>query len=172
MWGIALKGHMCICCRCSAWRVIGVESGKCSLQNVGHDDVSQSEHVRSTTKWWLLLETAAMSNIHVCYICHTGIFRTCSSHVHVFRYGLKALTQNVGYGTKFGDLGAKSRYLSNCIPYYSVECNYLSIYEDFVAGSSLLWDVITYPCLRYLLLATKSTYEKTASDTKVLNMHL
>ena len=43
-------------------------------------------------------------------------------------------------------------------------------YEDFVARSkylrqgwvitshSLLWDVITYPCLRYLLLATKSTY--------------
>ena len=47
-----------------------------------------------------------------------------------------------------------------------------SIYEDFVARSkylrqgkvitshSLLWDVITYSCLRYLLLATKSTYDE------------
>ena len=43
-------------------------------------------------------------------------------------------------------------------------------YEDFVARSRYLnqgyvitshgkmWDVITYPCLRYLLLATKSSY--------------
>ena len=28
------------------------------------------------------------------------------------------------------------------------------LYED----STLLWDVITYPCQRYLLLATKSSY--------------
>ena len=44
------------------------------------------------------------------------------------------------------------------------------IYEDFdargrylrqgyvISSHSLLWDVITYPCLRYLLLATKSSY--------------
>ena len=78
---------------------------------------------------------------------------------------------------------------SNCIPQYSVGCNYLSLPEipasgkekylqpnvfcgmqllilawdtcfkqaKVIASHSILWDAITYPCLRYLLQASKST---------------
>ena len=47
--------------------------------------------------------------------------------------------------------------ISNYIPQFTVECNYLSLPEIPASGNKL-WDVITYSCLRYLLLATKSTY--------------
>ena len=48
--------------------------------------------------------------------------------------------------------------ISNYIPQSTVGCNYFSLFEIPASGNILLWDVITYPCLRYLLLATKSTY--------------
>ena len=46
----------------------------------------------------------------------------------------------------------------HCVPFiYEARGRYLS--QGYVITSrSLLWDIITYPCLRYLLLATKSTY--------------
>ena len=51
--------------------------------------------------------------------------------------------------------------ISNYIPQFTVKCNYLSLPEIPASGNKvfiLLWDVITYPCLRYLLLETKSSY--------------
>ena len=54
------------------------------------------------------------------------------------------LCLTVDKGWTFRDFGARSRYLAgiiNCIP-------------------QKLWDVITFPCLRYLLLAPKSSYHQ------------
>ena len=51
--------------------------------------------------------------------------------------------------------------ISNCIPQYSVGCNYLSLPEIPASGTKVLiylWDAITYPCWRYLLLVPKSSY--------------
>ena len=53
--------------------------------------------------------------------------------------------------------------ISNCIPQYSVGCNYLSLPEIPASGTKVLiylWDAITYPCWRYLLLVPKSSYSK------------
>ena len=37
-----------------------------------------------------------------------------------------------------------------------------------IASHSILWDAITYPCLRYLLLATKSLYDCWSSPQQII----